>query len=77
MASRFLEQETGSCATMVIPECPAKAAEFDKKHGLTGGKVKNAKKHAGAKELAEQYTPGLSVATGQGVVRAYVAPQCS
>ena len=57
---------------MVIPECPAKAAEFDKKHGLTGGKVKNAKKHSGAKELAEQYTPGLSVATGQGVVRAYV-----
>ena len=48
---------------MVIPECPAKAAEFDKKHGLTPGGTK-VKKHSGARELAEQYTEGLSTATG-------------
>ena len=35
-------------------ECPVKAAEFDLQHS----KVRWGKHHAGAIELAQQYTPG-------------------
>jgi hypothetical protein len=40
---------------MVVPECPVKAADFDEKHSRPRKKVKN---HAGARELAGQYTTG-------------------
>ena len=40
---------------MEIQECPLKAAEFDRQHKRPAGKVKN---HAGAIELASQYTAG-------------------
>ena len=46
---------------MVVPECPVKAAEFDRKHGeASKGYSKNTqvKNHAGARELATQYTAG-------------------
>lgn len=41
---------------MAALECPVKAADFDKKHSREACKVK---KHAGAKELANQYTTGI------------------
>ena len=43
------------CAAMVVPECPVKAADFDEKHSRPRRIVKN---HAGARELADQYTAG-------------------
>ena len=45
---------------MAVPECPVKAADFDEKHrrSTRTSKVKN---HAGARELAGQYTTGILV----------------
>ena len=43
------------CSKMEIPVCPLKAAEFDRLHSEA---PKSGRKHAGAKELASQYTPG-------------------
>lgn len=42
-------------AYMAVLECPVKAADFDEKHDRKTSKVKN---HAGARELASQYTTG-------------------
>lgn len=39
-------------------ECPQKAAEFDRQHKTSARKVKN---HAGAIELAGQYTASKSL----------------
>lgn len=43
---------------MAIIECPVKAAEFDSKHGLSVINRCKVKNHAGARELANQYTTG-------------------
>ena len=46
---------------MAVPECPIKAAEFDKQHWKLSTSRTNVKNHAGARELAGQYTGGWSV----------------
>lgn len=52
------EETVCDSSLMAALECPVKAAEFDKKHSREGRKVK---KHAGAKELANQYTTGITM----------------
>ena len=46
-------EEKREVATRTL-ECPVKAAKFDQQHSRT----RWGKKHAGAIELARQYTPG-------------------
>ena len=45
---------------MGVPECPVKAAEFDEKHTRPVTKDIKVKNHAGARELADQYTAGTA-----------------
>ena len=53
MHARIEAEEKREVATRSL-ECPVKAAEFDLQHS----KARWGKKHAGAIELARQYTPG-------------------
>jgi len=44
-------------------ECPAKVAEFDRQHS----QARWGRHHAGAKELAQQYTAGELLCMGRAV----------
>ena len=53
MHARVEAEEKREVATRTL-ECPVKAAKFDRQHS----RARWGKKHAGAIELARQYTPG-------------------
>ena len=59
-------QEAYAFVAMGPLECPAKAAEFDRQH--SGARY--GRHHAGAKELAQQYTAGELMCRGRAVARA-------
>ena len=42
----------------MIPECPVKAVAFDEQHVKPAVPARKVKNHAGAIELASQYTAG-------------------